>query len=266
MTTNELLVEQRGPLRWLTLNRPQVLNAFNDPLVRQLRSAIVDANLDPTTRAIVLRGSGRAFSAGVDIKGDPHQPPRIAEQWRERIREEIDLVFSIWDSATPVVAAIHGYCLGLACDIAMACDLVIASDDARFAEPEIRHASASTFLILPYILGLRHTKDLLLTGNAIDAAAAERIGMTSCTVPAAELEKQADEAARRLASIPVAAMRLNKAAINHAFELMGLRNAVAYNLEAFVQIRVSESAREFDRFVAERGLKAALAERDRAFC
>ncbi len=259
-----LLEERRPGIALLTLNRPARLNAFDDELVRELDSRLRSLAADRGVRVVVLRGAGRAFSAGVDIKGDPDRPPLAAEGWRERIKEEIDLVFRIWELPQPVVAAVHGYCLGLACDLAMACDVLLAGDDARFGEPEIRHASASTFLVMPFLAGLRRTKDLLLTGDLVDAETAVRIGIASRVVPSAELPGHAERMAARLAAIPETAMRLNKAAINRTFELMGLREAVAYNLETFVQIRISEEARRFDRIVAERGLKAALEERDRA--
>jgi enoyl-CoA hydratase/carnithine racemase len=259
-----LLEGRQDGVATLTLNRPTSLNAFNDELVRDLDSRLLAIAADRSVRVVLLKGTGRAFSAGVDIKGDPSRAPLSPEQWRERIKEEIDLVFRIWELPQPVVAAVHGYCLGLACDVAMACDALLAADDARFGEPEIRHASASTFLIMPFLVGLRKTKDLLLTGDTVDAETAARIGIASRVVPAADLADESELLARRMAALPETALRLNKAAINRSFELMGLRDAVAYNLEAFVQIRVSDAARRFDRLVAEKGLKAALKERDRA--
>jgi enoyl-CoA hydratase/carnithine racemase len=258
-----LLEDREGGVTRLTLNRPASLNAFDDELVRELDFRLRAIAADRGVRVVLLKGAGRAFSAGVDIKGDPSRAPLSAEQWRERIKEEIDLVFRIWELPQPVVAAVQGYCLGLACDLAMACDALLAADDAHFGEPEIRHASASTFLVMPFLVGLRKTKDLLLTGDTVDAQTAVSIGIASRVVPAADLVDESEQLARRMAALPEAAVRLNKAAINRSFELMGLRDAVAYNLEAFVQIRVSDAARAFDRLVAEKGLKAALQERDR---
>jgi len=264
MADEELLIERRNAVAWMTLNRPRSLNALNPELIGQLEAALTDIRDDRTIKAVVIGGSGRAFSAGIDIKASAEMGPPTAEEWRKRLLEEVNLIYQIWDLPQPVVAAVHGYCLGFACDLVMACDMVVAADDATFGEPEIRYASASTFLLMPFVLGLRKTKDLLLTGESVDAQTAERIGLVSQVVPADELQEAAGAVATKLAVIPEAAMHLSKVAINKAFEFMGLREAVSYNLETFVQIRLSESAQEWDRLVAEKGFKAALAEREQA--
>lgn len=265
MTDEILLTEHRKGMVWLTLNRPQALNAFDPGLIDTLRQALTKAAEDEAVKAVVLRGNGRAFCAGIDVKASAESGPSTAEEWRAALLNEIDLIYRIWDLPKPVIAAVHGYCLGIACDLVMACDMVIAADNAVFGEPEIRYASASTFLVMPFVLGMRKTKDLLLTGDNVDAHTAERIGLVSRTVPGDSLEQEVAETAAKLAVIPEAAMHLSKVAINKSFELMGLREAVAYNLETFVQMRLSKSAQEWDRQVAEKGFKVALAERKEAF-
>jgi enoyl-CoA hydratase/carnithine racemase len=262
----DLIFDLDGPIARIRLNRPQALNAFSENLHAELAAAIERVDADSAIRCAVISGEGRAFSAGIDIKGsgDGHGT-RGVEFWRAELQRELVPIQKIWSCSKPVVAQVHGYCLGYACDLAMVCDLTIASEDAQFGEPEIRHVSASTFLIMPFVLGLKKTKELLLTGRRIDAATAAKLGMVNDVVAADRLEEETTALARELSVIAPTAMRLNKASINRAFELMGLRNAADYNLEVFTQVMVSENAADFAEAVRTKGFKEALAERDRAF-
>jgi enoyl-CoA hydratase len=243
----------------LTLDRPNSLNAINPELTSALGSELDRIASDPAVRVVVLSGAGRAFCAGVDIKkSSADEVLTSVDDWRRRLKSQIDLVFKLWDLPQPVIAAVHGYCLGLGCDLAATADFVIAAETTIIGEPEIEHASASTFLILPHLLGLRRSKQLLLSGELINATDAMRMNLVTKVVPDDRLLQEAEALAAKLCRIPDVALRLNKVALNAAFERMGLRETVYYNLETFVQIRMSNAAQAFDRMVAERGLKAAL--------
>lgn len=254
-----------GQVRTITLNRPSSLNAFNAALLYSLRDRLNEIAADKTVRVVVVRGEGRAFSAGIDIK--PGAFPHVldsAEAWRDYLKEEIALVEQVWTLPQPVIAVVHGYCLGFACDLAWASDFIIASEDTKFGEPEIKHASASTFLIFPYLTGLRAAKHFLLTGETIDARTAQQWGLVTDVVASEALDEELTRLCEQLIRIPAIALSLNKASLNKAYELMGLKDAVDFNLEMMVQIRTSDAAKRFDRLVREKGLKNALQERDAA--
>jgi enoyl-CoA hydratase/carnithine racemase len=266
MTFDDLIFERDGAIARIKLNRPKSLNALSPNLLHELGEALALVESDDSLRVAILSGEGRAFCAGIDISGSGNgDGPRGVEFWRAELKKELVPLQRIWDCPKPVIAQVHGYCLGFACDLAMVCDLTVAAEGTQFGEPEIRHVSASTFLIMPFVIGMKKTKELLLTGRRLDAAAAADLGMVNSVVPPERLEEETHALARELAVIAPTAMRLNKASINHAFDLMGLRDAAAFNLEVFAQVMVSEQAAEFGAAVRAKGLKEALAERDRAF-
>lgn len=270
MAYETLLLEQDQGILTITLNRPQVLNAINTQLRTELGQAIDAAATDDTVRVVVIRGAGRAFSAGDDLKEGFQRPVSeysVASR-RASIQREIELCFKIWDLPKPVIAQVHGYCLGAGCDLALACDITIAADDAQFGEPEIRHISSPPTLLMPWTVNLKKTKYLLLTGNTIGAIEAERCGLISKVVPGDQLDLEVRKTALDIARIPPDTVTLNKAALNRSYEIMGLRSAVLYNLETSTLIQLTKSKEELEerqRIVREVGLKAFLERRDRPF-
>jgi enoyl-CoA hydratase/carnithine racemase len=266
MSFSELIFETDGPIARIRLNRPQVLNAFSENLHTELADAIERVDTDSSVRCAVISGEGRAFSAGIDISGaGDREGNRGVEFWRSTLQHELMPINKIWRCGKPVIAQVHGYCLGYACDLAMVCDLTIAADGTQFGEPEIRHVSASTFLIMPFVLGMKKAKELLLTGRRIDAPTALQLGMVNAVVTADQFDEHVTTVAHELCAIAPTAMRLNKASLNRAYEFMGLMDAADYNLELFTQVMVSENAADFAEAVRTKGFKEALAERDRAF-
>jgi enoyl-CoA hydratase len=146
----------------------------------------------------------------------------------------------------------------------MACDLIIAAQDARFGEPEIRFGSGPVTLLMPYVLGQKKVNELLFTGDAVEAVEAERLGLVNKVVPGEELEQAVTELVKRIAPTPLPVLRLTKIALNRAYEAMGLRQAVNLNLEnsAILNTVDTPEQQEFNRIAKEQGLKAALAWRD----
>jgi enoyl-CoA hydratase len=146
----------------------------------------------------------------------------------------------------------------------MACDMIVAADDARFGEPEIRYGSGPVTLLMPFLLGQKKTNELLLTGDVIDAAEAARLGLVNRVVAEDELEDAVAELVQKIAPTPLPVLRLTKLALLRAYEAMGLRSAVLSNLDLSAILNAAETPeqREFDEIVATRGLKAALAWRD----
>jgi enoyl-CoA hydratase len=246
------------------MNRPDKLNAMNSEVVRELARHLREVEEDENVKVVVLTGAGRAFSAGYDISEEVTDRIVGAEQWRSVLAEDVELAMQLWALSRPTIAAVRGWCLAGACELAMACDLIIATSDARFGEPEIRYGSGPVALLMPFILGQKKTNELLFTGDTIDAQEAHRCGLVNRVVDASELESAVDELVRKIAPTPLPVLRLTKLALIRAYEAMGLRSAVASNLDlsAILNSADTPEQREFDRIVAADGLKAALKWRD----
>jgi enoyl-CoA hydratase len=265
MTAEQLILnERRGPAAWLTLNRPDKLNALSYELVRQLRAELTQVAEDEDVKVVVLTGAGRAFSAGYDLSEEADSKVEGADRWRHILADDVGLTLELWALPKPTIAAVHGWCLAGGCELAMACDLIVAAEDARFGEPEIRYGSGPVTLLMPFLLGQKKTNELLFTGDAIDAVEAERIGLVNRVVAGDALEDTVEELVRKIAPTPLPVLRLTKLALVRAYEAMGLRSAVLSNLDLSAILNAADTPeqREFDQIVSEQGLKAALAWRD----
>src|SRR5882762_51689 len=264
MSGNTVLIEHRGPAAWLTLNRPDKLNALNGEMVTELRESLAAIEGDETVKVVVLTGAGRAFSAGYDISEEVGDRIVGADQWRSVLAVDVELAMQLWSLSRPTIAAVRGWCLAGACELAMACDMIVASSDARFGEPEIHYGSGPVALLMPFMLGQKKTNELLFTGDTMTAEEAHRCGLVNRVVDAGGLDEAVDELVRNIAPTPLPILRLTKLALVRAYEAMGLRSAVAANLDLSAILNAAETPEqhEFDRIVAKDGLKAALRWRD----
>jgi enoyl-CoA hydratase/carnithine racemase len=262
-----ILYEVQDHILKLTFNRPEKLNAFNRELVRETIDAFQLAELDEEVHLIIVTGAGRAFSAGYDISGTPAEHERSPYGWRLHQRENLTFSLQPWQVSKPVIAMINGYCLAGACEFALMCDLRVASEQATFGEPEIRFGAGAPILITPWIVGLTKAKELLYTGDTLDAQEALRLNMVNKVVPHEALEAETYKLARRILKIAPESLRLTKQAINKTFELMGLRHALEYNVEVVTVMETTETEvqRTFNRIKQEQGLRAALDWRDARF-
>jgi enoyl-CoA hydratase len=216
MSYDNLLVESRGRVGLIRLNRPQALNALNRALMRDLGQALAEFEADKNIGCIVITGSEKAFAAGADIK-------EMAE------KEFTDVYFddfcADWHQAAqarkPVIAAVAGFALGGGCELAMQCDLIIAADNAKFGQPEIKLG------IIPGIggtqrltraVGKAKAMDLILTGRMMDAQEAERSGLVARVVPAANLIEEATKVADTIAAMSLPSVLAAKESVNRAFE------------------------------------------------
>jgi len=264
VSDGKVLLEKRGPAAWITLNRPDKLNAMDGDVVRQLGDRLREVEADDAVKVVVLTGAGRAFSAGYDISEEVGDRTSGADAWRSALAVDVDLAMQLWALSRPTIAAVRGWCLAGACELAMACDLVVAADDAQFGEPEIRYGSGPVTLLMPFVLGQKKTNELLFTGDAISATEAERLGLVNAVVAPEALEDAVNAFVQKIAPTPLPVLRLTKLALVRAQEAMGLRSAVSANLDISAMLNAAETPeqREFDRIAAEQGLKAALAWRD----
>ena len=253
------------PTDWgvrLTLNRPAKLNAITADLREALTAAVAEAADDDRVRVIAIAGAGRAFCAGYDLS-EAFLP--TAWSWREALAKDIDATLAIWACPKPVIAQVHGYVLAGGLELAMACDLIVAADDAQLGEPEIRFGSAPVTLLMPFLIGQKKTRELLMTGDLIDAHEAHRIGLVNRVVARDRLDDEVDALADRLARVPPDVMAPTKIMLNRAMDAAGFAAAVEMGLDVQSFINMSETAREFDRIVQSEGLKAALAWRDQRY-
>ncbi|MBW1802604.1 MAG: enoyl-CoA hydratase/isomerase family protein [Deltaproteobacteria bacterium] len=270
MELKNLIYEVKDEIGYLTLNRPKKLNALSPELMEEFRAALDRIETDPKVRVVILTGAGRAFSAGFDIgakEGEPEIYERPADQWRSNLRQDIDTFLKIWRSEKPYIAAINGYALAGACELAQICDIKIASERAVLGEPEIRFGNGPPLLITPFSVGFAKAKELLLTGETLTAQEAERLGMINRVVPHEQLMAECEKTARKLINIAKVGVTYNKAAINRAFENMGFLNTIYQNLElvTLYDTTRTEEQETFNRIREEKGLKAALAWRDSRF-
>jgi len=243
----------------LTLNRPAKLNPISAELREALSAAIETAVAEDAVRVIVIAGAGRAFCAGYDLA---EATPDSAWGWREVLARDVEATMAIWRCPKPVIAQVHGYALAGGLELAMACDLIVAAEDAQLGEPEIRFGSAPVTLLMPYLIGQKATRELLMTGDLIDGREAHRIGLVNRVVPADRLVAEVDALADRLARVPPDVMAPTKLMLNRAMEAAGFLEAVAAGLDLQSFVNMSETAREFDAVVRRDGLKKALAWRD----
>ena len=264
-TTIDVAVAERVAV--LTFNRPHVLNAFDGVLVRETQDALAEMIADERVAAIVVRGAGRAFSAGFDLKANAATAgQRGLEEWRKVLEADFDFIMGFWHCPKPTIAAVHGYCIGGAFELSLACDVTIAARSAKFGSPEVKFGSGAVALLLPWIAGPKAAKELLLTGD--DRLTAERalaLGIVNQVVPDGEELARAQTIARSMATAAPNAVRLTKLAINRSFDAMGLREALASALELDIYIEAAGGSErtEFDRIRREQGLSAALEWRDR---
>ncbi len=222
----------RGALAFITLNRPERLNAIGQGMTAGLRQAVERANGEAEVRVIILRGAGRAFCAGYDLQGAPQAEANAQERtggWDPVIdyafmSENVRNFMSLWESRKPVIAQVHGWCVGGGTDMALCSDLIFMADDARIGYPPSRIWGTPTTNMWVYRLGLENAKRIMLTGESLDGPEAVRLGLASKSLPADSLQEEVETFAEKLATTPSNQLAMNKLLVNQAYENMGLRN------------------------------------------
>jgi enoyl-CoA hydratase/carnithine racemase len=278
-TYDTILYEKQRHGVLITWNRPETLNAISRQLEYELAEALDEAERDPEVRAIVMTGMGRGFSSGYDIGGERPQPvwpygvpeghsvAALLDDWRSRSQSETKKLMQIWELSKPVIAAVHGWCVGGGSWYALACHMTYASEDAVFAQPEVRMISNTNFF-WTLNAGYKHALRYGLTGDHIDAKEALRIGIINDIVPRDELIDRCFQIVERIARISPETIKLNLYVATKGLEMMGLRNALTLNdeLSALVQ---SSQREDFKRHLVEAkkegGMRAFLQRRDGPF-
>jgi enoyl-CoA hydratase len=263
-----LLIDDIGPVRRLTLNRPDKLNALDDSLLESLDDALDAAAAEDDVRVLILRGAGRAFCAGYDLDQDAEEGTKDAAAWHREIRRDTERLLRILQHPKPVIASVQSYCLAGGTDLMLACDLVVAADDAYFGYVDVRFGSGVVTMLLPWVVGVRAAKELVFTGDdRIEAQEALRIGLVNRVVPRDELDVATLALAEEIAKNEPFVVQTMKTSINRSWEIAGLRASLEANTELDVMIETANlpARDEFRRITQEQGLKAAIAWRDIRF-
>jgi enoyl-CoA hydratase len=253
-----LIVETLGRVQRITLNRPERLNALNKTLLAELFAAFDAAEGDQDVGCILLRGAGRAFCAGHDLAESSGAPPKSPQEDLYRLKHAEGRLADTFHLHTPVVAQLHGYCLGEGTSLALNCDILIAADDLMIGMPPVRWGGSPTTHMWTYHAGPQWAKYLLLTGDSIDGRTAASIGLVMKSVPPDDLEAAAFAIAESIAKVPNDLTTTNKLIVNKALDLMGRSTLQQLAQEADVFGHYSPDAKEFLQIVRTRGLQAAL--------
>src|SRR5215211_1348053 len=277
MTFDTILYDTAGPVATITLNRPERLNTIVPPMPDEVEAAVAEATRDREVKVIVVRGAGRAFCGGYDFGGG-------FKHWGEALETDgrwdpgkdfvmatapqlspTQKLMSIWHCPKPVIAQVHGWCVGGGSDFALCADLVIASEDAVIGTPYSRMWGAYLSGMWIYRLGLAKAKEYALTGKPLSGTEAAEAGLINKSVPFAELEQEVARTADELASIPSSQLAAMKLIVNHAFESMGMGATQTLGPILDGLMRNTPDAERFIELAAREGVPAAVAERDGRF-
>ena len=224
MPYDTILYQTEGSVATVTLNRPDKLNAINGAMVAELDVALNQVEADDAIKVLVLAGAGRAFSAGFDLDMDSDEDATDLSALRRELIDGFNIIMRFWDCPKPTIAAVHKYCLGSAMEMAVACDITIAADDCRFGAPEVKFGSGIVALVLPWMVGPKRAKELLLTGDdKVTAEQALQYGLVNRVVPVDQVIPEAHSIAISIAKNDALAVRMTKQAINRTYEIAGMR-------------------------------------------
>jgi enoyl-CoA hydratase len=266
-----VLYEAGEGVATLTLNRPDRLNTITPELVEDLRAALGQAWDDPAVHAIRLRGAGRSFCAGYDISWGAESMEEVdrAGPWDpiadyQGMSRFVDAYMALWRSPKPVIAQVHGFCVGGGTDFALCSDLIVCAEDCRIGYPPARVWGSPTTAMWTYRIGLERSKRLLLTGDPVDGRTAVEWGLASEAVPPGELDSAALALARRVARLPKNQLHMMKLLVNQVYEQMGLSTTQLIGTLLDGTARHTPEGTDFSRRAAE-DVRRAVRDRDAPF-
>jgi enoyl-CoA hydratase len=280
--THFITYEVADKLATITLNRPERKNAINWTMSGEISAALKAAEKDPTVHVIILKGAGTCFSSGYDMGPTMGTPPRqvgnltaetetgedTVSVWdnRARVQGHIEYMMEIWNNWKPIVAQVHGECLGGASALALACDLLIAGEDARLGHPGVRAlAPGEETAIFAWHVGLKKAKEMVLTGDALTAQEMLDYRMANYVFPVTQLDHETRTIARRIANVDPQLAALSKRMINRVFDTQGFGTTMASSGEFVTLAGRLPSNQQFKKIAREQGLRAALQWRDGPF-
>jgi enoyl-CoA hydratase len=268
MNFSTIKYEKSDAVAVLTLCRPERVNAINRTMLGEIQAALDAVEADPEVRVLVVTGAGSAFSSGFDLKEQMEARPEGVAAWRKILRDDFDPVARFWSLSKPTIAAVRGACLASGCELALCCDITIASEDAVFGEPELKFGAGIVVMMLPWITGPKQAKEIIFNGlDNVGAQEALRLGIVNRVVPNGSDLDAAMAMARHIAVIDPDLVRQTKQAINRAYRIMGMDEALeaALDIDLAIEGQGSPDKREFMDIARRDGLRAALAWRDARF-
>ena len=284
MSYQFILYDVEDRLATITLNRPEQRNALNWPMLEEISDALKKAEKDTEVRVIIIKGAGPCFSAGHDLSpsmgfGRRQLDPRAWNEivggdgegpsvWdaRARVQDHLDFDLEIWNCWKPVIAQVHSYCLGGSIGMALSCDLLVASKDARIGYPPVRSmAPGEEISLFSWHIGLKRAKWLSLTGDSLTAKEMLEFGVANWVFPKDKLDAETRKIARRIANIDSELLNLSKTLVNRIFEQQGFSHSIKSSGELVSFGPHLKALRNFEKTVREKGVKAAAEERDRPF-
>jgi len=260
-----------GRVRIITLNRPEKRNALNEQLMDELERAVHEADLADEARCILIAANGPDFCAGYDIAptGDSDRVRALETNDvigdRRRLRRNSRRWQALWELDTPTIAQVQGNCIAGGSELALMCDLVVAAEDARIGFPAVRALGAPPMNNYPFLFGPRIAKEMVLTGGMLTGRRAYDLGLVNRAEIATELHTAALRLAHEVAKIPSELLALNKAAINHACEIQGMRAGIELGYEMDALAHTLPAVKDWLRTSQTQGLASALRERDAPF-
>lgn len=267
----KVLYEKDGRIGRITLNRPEVMNAIDDEVPLELADCVARANADPGVHVIVLSGKGEAFCAGYDLtyyaEGNGNGQATQDMPWDPMkdyafMMRNTELFMSLWRSYRPVICKVHGFAVAGGSDIAMCSDLIVMAEEARIGYMPVRVWGCPTTAMWVYRLGPEKAKRMLFTGDKIDGREAERLGLVLKAVPAADLDREVEALAERMATVPVNQLMMQKLVVNQAIEAMGLKQTQMFATLFDGITRHSPEGINFKTRAEQVGWKQAVRERD----
>ncbi|MBC7599283.1 MAG: enoyl-CoA hydratase [Polaromonas sp.] len=235
MSESHLQIEQDGHVRRIWLNRPEARNAQSRQLLDELDEAFAAAGADKDVRVVILAARGQHFSAGHDLKQAQAERANftVEQRWAFEEKHYFGHCMRIWDFPKPTIVQVQGACVAAGFMLANMCDLMVASEEAFFSDPVTHSMGAASLevLIHPWVLGLRHAKELLFTGGRMTANEGKEAGMVNRVVPLASLDEETMALAQRVAKAPPFAMQLVKKSLNRSMDVQGMRQALSAHFD-----------------------------------
>ena len=268
MSYDYILTEVTDRVLYLTLNRPEKVNALLKPMMEELLDELHRAETDGSVGCVVIRGAGRGFCSGWDLTPSPEREHLGQLDIRQDINAMADRSgrwTEIWTLTKPVVAQVHGYCLAGGTDMALHCDMIVAAETAQFGFPAVRSMGSPATHMWTYHAGPQWAKRILLTGDMIDGKTAERAGLVLMAVPEDRLLEEVHKLAGNIAKIPYDLLAANKSICNKAIDLMGRAMLHELARETDAIAHASPDAKELNRVAKAQGVKATLAWQNERF-
>ncbi|MER8944174.1 enoyl-CoA hydratase-related protein [Mesorhizobium sp. M0915] len=244
---------------WLTLNRPEKINAMNERLLAELRAGLLRADDDDKVNVIIIRGAGRGFCAGHDLEEGPPSDDHLSMyEYRLKYIRQFEQFTTPWLISKPVIASVHKYAIGKGFELSLFCDVSIVTSDIRMGYGMVRYGIAGHCMFMPWLVNMKAAKDLLLTGREVSGKEAKELGLATEVVAPEELHEATRRKATLMARMPRDMQRMHKMYLNRVYEMRGLKSGTDYYLELVAIAGLLPEYAEFTKLTIEKGLKAAL--------